>query len=140
MDNTTILYNSIQRIYRSAMVDLIRSTLEAPRSGGIEAVRKLFAKKNQESGRTQWEEIKSAAEQRRSGGTGELSTPIRDEYELIGVEHFYNIFQAHFDLLCPVHAKKSKGEKNQYPLNKNGQEVTPASTIRQMGWQQIAHG
>ena len=95
------------------MVDLIRSTLEAPKSGGIEAVKKLFAKKNQESGRTQWEEIKSAAEQRRSGGTGELSTSIRDEYELIGVEHFYNIFQAHFDLLCPVHAKKPKGEKNQ---------------------------
>ena len=112
MDNTTILYSSIQRIYRSAMVDLIRSTLEAPKSGGIEAVQKLFAKK-QESGRTQWEEIRSAAEQRRSGGTGELSTPVRDEYELIGVEHFYNIFQAHFDLLCPVHAKKPKGEKKQ---------------------------
>ena len=113
IDNTTILYNSIQRIYRSAIVDLIRSILGTPKSGGIEAVKKLFAKKNQESGRTQWEEIRSSAEQRRSGGTGELSTPIRDEYELIGVEHFYNIFQAHFDLLCPVHANKAKGEKNQ---------------------------
>ena len=113
MDNTTILYKSIQRIYRSAMVGLIRSTLEAPKAGGIETIQKLFAKKNQESGRTQWEEIKSAAEQRRSGGTGELSTFIRDEYELIGVEHFYNIFQTQFDLLCPVHAKKPKGEKNQ---------------------------
>jgi tetratricopeptide (TPR) repeat protein len=113
MDNTTILYNSIQRIYRSAMVDLIRSTLEAPKSGGIEAVQKLFAKKNKESGRTQWEEIKAAAEQRRSGGTGELSTPIRDEYELIGVEHFYNIFETHFEILCPVHATKPKADKNQ---------------------------
>ena len=113
MDNTTILYNSIQRIYRSAMVDLIRRTLETPKSEGIGAVQKLFAQKNNESGRTQWEEIRSAAEQRRSGGTGELSTPIRDEYELIGVEHFYNIFQKHFDLLCPVHAKKPKGDRNQ---------------------------
>lgn len=113
MDNTTILYNSIQRTYRSAMVDLIRITLEAPYAGGIGAVQKLFAKKNQESGRTQWEEIKSAAEQRRSGGTGELSTPIKDEYELIGVEHFYNIFETHFEILCPVHATKPKAEKNQ---------------------------
>jgi hypothetical protein len=33
-----------------------------------------------------------------------------------------------------------RGELSQYPLNKNGQEVTPASTIRQMGSQQISHG
>ena len=95
------------------MVDHIRRTFEAADLGGIEEVRRLFAKKDQASGNTQWEEIRSAAEERRPGGTGELSTPIRDEYELIGVEHLYNIFEAHFNLLCPTHAKKPKKERNQ---------------------------
>jgi tetratricopeptide (TPR) repeat protein len=113
MDNTTILYSSIQRIYRSAMVSLIRGTLENSNLGGIEEIQRLFAKKDEASGQTQWQRIRSAAEERRSGGTGEISTPIRDEYELIGVEHLYNIFQVHFDLLCPAHAQKPKKEKNQ---------------------------
>jgi tetratricopeptide (TPR) repeat protein len=113
MDNTTILYGAIQRIYRSSVVGLIRNTLETPGSGGIELVRVLFSKSNPNSGRTYWEDIRVAAEERRSGGTGELSTPISDEYELVGVEHFYSIFEKHFDVLCKDHAAKSRSEKSQ---------------------------
>lgn len=98
MDNTTILYNAIQRVYRNSIIELVRSTFESSNAKGIEDIRRLFAKK-QLSGKTQWEEMKSTAEERRCGGTGEISTPVRDEYELIGVEHFYNIFEAHFELL-----------------------------------------
>ena len=113
MDNTTILYSAIQRIYRGSVVGLIRDTFESQGGGGIEQVRALFAKTNPSSGRTYWEDIRVAAEERRSGGTGELSTPIKDEYELIGVEHFYSVFEKHFDILCKCHAAKPRGEKLQ---------------------------
>lgn len=113
MDNTTILYSAIQRVYRGAVVNFIRETFEAQDAGGIELIRALNAKVNPNTGRTQWEEIRAAAQERRSGGTGELSMEITDEYELIGVEHFYGIFEKHFDKLCKVHAFRPKGEKAQ---------------------------
>lgn len=94
-------------------MSFIRETFEAPESGGIELVRGIYAKTNPNSDRTYWEDIKAAAQERRSGGTGELSTAIRDEYELIGVEHFYGIFEKHFDILCKIHAAKPKNEKTQ---------------------------
>lgn len=113
MDNTTLLYSAIQRVYRNAIVDHIREAFDAPGLGGIELVRGIYAKVNTGSGRTYWEDIKAAAEERRSGGTGELSTAIRDEYDLIGVEHLYGIFDKYFDILCRAHASKPKSEKTQ---------------------------
>jgi len=113
MDNTTILYNAIQRVYRGAIVGFIRETFDAPSFGGIELIRKVNAKVNPTTGRTYWEDVKAAAEERRSGGTGELSTVIRDEYELIGVEHLYGIFEKYFDTLCKAHSSKPKKEKSQ---------------------------
>jgi tetratricopeptide (TPR) repeat protein len=116
MDNTTILFNAIQRTYRNAIVGLIRTKLtQVHGTAGIDQVRRLFGKKNAETQKTHWETISDAANERRSGGTGELSTPIRDEYELIGVESFFNIFEneAVFDALCPSHANKPKKERSQ---------------------------
>ncbi len=116
MDNTTILFNAIQRTYRNAIVGLIREKLtQVHGTAGINQVRRLFAKKNPETKKTQWETIRDAANERRSAGTGELSTTIRDEFELIGVESFYNIFENEtlFDVLCPSHANKPKKERSQ---------------------------
>ena len=114
MDNTTILFNAIQRTYRNAIVAHIRSHLtDRLGSAGIEAVKKCFGKRNEQTGKTHWESISDAAKERRSGGTGELSTPIRDEYDLLGVEFFYNVFEAHFDVLCPAHSHKPNKERNQ---------------------------
>ena len=114
MDNTTILFNAVQRTYRNALVNLIRERLSAQYgTSGMREVKKPFAKKNPETGKTYWETIKDAAHERRSGGTGELSTPVRDEFEVLGVEHFFNVFDAHFDVLCPSHAHKLKKERNQ---------------------------
>jgi hypothetical protein len=114
MDNTTILFNAIQRTYRSAIVGLIRGKLtDLYGPAGVGQLQNLFGKKDPETGKTYWETIKKAATERRSGGTGELSTPIRDDYELVGVEHFFNIFESHFDSLCSGHTHKPKKEKNQ---------------------------
>lgn len=114
MDNTTILFNAVQRTYRNALVNLIRERLSDKYGpSGIQEVKKPFAKKNRETGKTYWETIKDAAHERRSGGTGELSTPVRDEFEVLGVEHFFSVFDAHFEVLCPNHAHKPKKERNQ---------------------------
>lgn len=114
MDNSTILYNAIQRAYRNAVVDHVRKKMTAKFGvAGTEEVKKLFGKKNPELGKTYWESIHEAAHERRSGGTGELSTPIRDDFEILGVEHFFTVFEAHFDVLCPNHADKPKSDKQQ---------------------------
>jgi len=114
MDNTTILFTAIQRFYRNAIVTLIREQLTAQYAeAALTEVQRLFGKKDPETGNTYWEGIRAAANERRSGGTGELSTPIKDEFELLGVEHFYNVFETHFDTLCPSHGGKPKKEKNQ---------------------------
>ncbi len=109
-----MLYRAIQRIYRNAMVDHVRSQLTKEFGAvAIEKLREMFAKKDPEINRTYWDGIKHAAEERRSGGTGELSTIIQDEFELLGVEHLYNVFDAQFDVLCPAHAGKTKRDKAQ---------------------------
>jgi len=96
------------------MVDHIRSKLTKEfGAAGIEKLREMFAKKDPETNRTYWEGVKHAAEERRTRGTGELSTIIQDEFELLGVEHFYNVFDAQFDFLCPSHAGKTKRDKAQ---------------------------
>jgi len=116
MDNTTILFTAIQRFYRNAIVTLIREQLTAQYAeAALTEVQRLFGKKDPETGNTYWEGIRAAANERRSGGTGELSTPIKDEFELLGVEHFYNVFETHFDTLCPSHGGKPKKE----PLHQN---------------------
>jgi hypothetical protein len=114
MDNTTILFNAIQRTYRNAIVQHVRNRLSDEFGlEGIEKVVTLFGKRDPETGTSYWDGIKEAARERRSGGTGELSTPIQDDFELLGVEHFFNVFEAHFDVLCPTHALKPKKERNQ---------------------------
>jgi hypothetical protein len=113
MDNTTILYNAIQRIYRNAIVEHIRkSLLNAFNNQSPKYLADLFSKKDQETGRTYWESVKLAANERRSGGTGELSTLIEDDFDLLGVEHFSTVFEKFFDCLCPNQLSKEKRDKN----------------------------
>jgi hypothetical protein len=114
MDNSTICYNAIQRHYRNALVGFIREKLTQQYGlSASEEVKQLFAKKDPQSGVTLWERIKTVASERRSGGTGEVSVPIADDFDLLGVEYFYNIFEKFFDVLCPKHTAAPKREKNQ---------------------------
>lgn len=114
MDNSTICYNAVQRHYRNALVDLIREKLtQEYRSTAVSELTRLFSKKDPKTGGTLWDRVKKAATQRRSGGTGEVDVPIRDDFDLLGVEFFYNVFERFFDVLCPKHAAMPKSEKNQ---------------------------
>lgn len=114
MDNSTICYNAIQRHYRNALVDLIRHNfIQKYGPSAVSELKQLFSKKDTQTGMTLWDKVKRSATERRSGGTGEVDVPIQDDFDLLGVEFFYNVFDKFFDILCPEHAMMPKWEKNQ---------------------------
>ncbi|WP_147442050.1 ATP-binding protein [Corallococcus exercitus] len=93
MTNLGLCYEGIQRIYRNTIVRHIRSkfTNNFP-TNYLEKLRHPFQK--------EWAGIKAAAEESRI--TGELNSPLVDEFDLLGVNHFFNIFDSHFELLTPA--------------------------------------
>lgn len=104
--NLALCYEGLQRVYRNAVVGHIRSNLmRAHPTDHLERIRRPFVK--------EWETIRAAAEERRQ--TGELETPLVDDYDLLGVNHFFNLFDAYAELLLPAAAgsdedrKKAKG-------------------------------
>ncbi len=114
MDNSTICYNAIQRHYRNALVELIRKRLiQEYGSSATSELKQLFTKKDSQTGTTLWDKIRRAATERRSGGTGEVDVPIQDDFDLLGVEYFYNVFEKFFDIICFKHAEITNREKNQ---------------------------
>ena len=48
----------------------------------------------------EWEGIVRNSELSRS--TGEISSEIKDDFDLLSVNHFFNIFEAYFDVLVPL--------------------------------------
>jgi tetratricopeptide (TPR) repeat protein len=91
--NNAICYQGIQRVFRNAMVGFLREHL--PRifpKDHVQQMKKLFG--------DAWE--KAAADAARSRDTGGTSTSLRDDYDLLGVNHFYEIFDKHFDKLFSV--------------------------------------
>ena len=92
LSTNTICFEGICRIYRNAVVNHIRLTLSRiyP-SNWEEKIVVPF--------RNEWEDIRRAAEIRRN--TGELAGALADDAELLGVNHFYNLFECYFDELFP---------------------------------------
>src|SRR5258708_7117623 len=91
--NNAICYQGIQIVFRRAIVDFLREHL--PRifpKDHVQQITRLFGEK--------WEEAaKNAARSRDVGGT---TTTIKDDYDLLGVNHFFEIFDKHFDKLFSV--------------------------------------
>ncbi len=92
--NLSICYEGIQRCYRNAVVKHIRRCLlrDFP-SDHTERLRKPFKKE-------EWEGIVRNAEQSRA--SGEVSNEILDDYDLLSVNHFFNIFDSYFDVLVQL--------------------------------------
>lgn len=106
-DRYTLWYQGIQRIYRNAVVDHIRAALSDKYPlDWEEVVKKPFLK--------EWTTIVSNAEMPRI--TGAVKSEIRDASDFLGVNHFYNLLDAHFDLLFPtdgqIDVRIRKEEKN----------------------------
>ncbi|MCE9673657.1 AAA family ATPase [Myxococcus stipitatus] len=90
--NLTLCYEGIQRIYRNAVLGHVRANLQlAFPADYVERAKRPFLK--------EWDTIKTAAEERRR--TGELGTPLVDDLDILGVNHFFNLFETYADHLVP---------------------------------------
>ena len=91
-DRHTRWYQGIQRIYRNAVVEHIRTVLRDKHPQDWEAIiQEPFAK--------EWPKmVANATLPRRIGA---ITLPIRDAADYLGVNHFHNLFEVHFDALFP---------------------------------------
>ena len=102
LSNLTICYEAVQRVYRNAVVRDVREKLRAAYpSDYVAQLRKPFEK--------EWEKVKTSAEERRK--TGELATEIVDEFDLLGVNHFFNLFDVDHEVLCPYTDASDKAQR-----------------------------
>ena len=106
MDNTVILFNAIMRTYRNAMVHFIREKLES--KFGDDADRQLQSAFKED----EWQRLRENAAKSRSEESGKIVQELRDEFELLGVERFFNLFEKHFMVFCPRYADVPKKERN----------------------------
>lgn len=96
--NLSLCYEGIQRVYRNAVVRHIRRCLTRDFPNDyLERLHKPFKKE-------EWEGIVANAELCRS--TGEISTEIKDDFDLLSVNHFFNIFDSYFDALVALDGNK----------------------------------
>ena len=92
-DRHTRWYQGIQRIYRNAVVKHLRTTLRNEFPEDWEDVLQMpFAQ--------EWPTIVANAHLARTIGV--IGSALRDVADYLGVNHFYNLFDVHFDLLFPA--------------------------------------
>jgi hypothetical protein len=87
-----LVYEAIQRVYRNAVVDFIRSGMQAAYPDDYEdRVTSAFGS---------WDEIVSAAA--RSTVTGVVAHPHQDVFDYLDVSHFPKLLDKNFKVLVPV--------------------------------------
>src|SRR6056297_3595916 len=106
MDNTVILFNAIMRTYRNAMVQFIRAKLSEEFDSDAEKEMKSAFKDEE------WQRLRENAAKSRSEESGKIVQDLKDEFELLGVERFFNLFEKHFVVLCPRYAGVPRKERN----------------------------
>jgi tetratricopeptide (TPR) repeat protein len=98
-----ICYEAIQRVYRNAVVGHARRVLPEAYPDWQDRLKRAFSK--------EWDEAEANANERRL--TGELGSELHDELDLLGVNHFHNLFEAFFDALFPDKTRESKRARQQ---------------------------
>ena len=89
--HNSLCYQGIQRIYRNTVVQHIRKgMITAFGETALDKLREPF--KSEE-----WTRIKSDAQLARA--TGELDASIQDDFDVLSVNHFFNIFDKHWAAL-----------------------------------------
>ena len=92
MDSRNAICFQGLQIYRDAVVRHIRHTLQHSYPHDWPA--RLRAPLQKE-----WEPLEEAAGRGRK--TGEITTQLQDDFDLLSVNHFYNLFEAYYDILFP---------------------------------------
>jgi hypothetical protein len=107
-DRYTFVYNGISRVYRNSVVQLIRRQLT------WDQVESTF--KDSEIAH----ELENAQIPR---VTGRISTPLGDDYEILGVSHFYNLFERYFEDLLGISTASSAGKQTKTDVMNWAREV-----------------
>lgn len=103
--NLGICYEGIQRTYRNAVVTFLRNRLtSAFPMASAEKLRAPFTS-------DEWSRLKQNAQLSRD--SGELDTPIRDDFDLLSVNHFFNLFDKYHDELLPIANSEARDRKRQ---------------------------
>ena len=106
-DRHTRWYQGIQRIYRNAVINHIRTVLQDKHPLDWEkVVKKPFAK--------EWTTIVQNADLPRK--IGAINSPLRDAVDYLGVNHFYNLFEVHFEELFPLQGSTTEQIRKQEKL------------------------
>ncbi len=104
VSTNTVCFEGICRIYRTSVVHHIRHIfLEKYPDDYLVRLKTLFKK--------EWDEITDNARLRRQ--TGELGAQLRDEFDILGVNHFYNVFEKYFEDLFPSANSMITNERKQ---------------------------
>ena len=89
--NNSFCYEGIQRIYRNAVVGYLRARMtEEFGDLALDKLKDPFKA-------TEWADIRSSAELPRR--SGHIDVPIHDDFDLLSVNHFFNIFDKHWTAL-----------------------------------------
>lgn len=121
LSNLSYCYEGIQRVYRNAVVKHVRLRLvETHPEDHVDVLKVTFSK--------EWEKMAESAQERR--GTGEISSDIVDVFDLLGVNHFFNIFDQRYDELCPASA--STGAKDEQRKKEKQALVQWMKTIKNL--------
>lgn len=92
----------VLRVYRNAVVDHVRTRMRSAFGANAEAqLATLYGKKEPGGDVTQWARMKINAERARA--TPEVSTVVTDDFELLGVSDFFNVFDRFYgELVRPM--------------------------------------
>lgn len=103
MSNLTLCYEAIQRVYRNAVVGLLRQSLTRAFPDDFkERLRKPF-------GPEEWKQIEENAFKTRI--SGQLAAQVADDFDLLSVSHFFNLFELYYDHIVPIPQNADKVQK-----------------------------
>ena len=98
----TICFEAISRDYRNAVVAHVRTALRDAYPDDWET--RMVTPFKQE-----WDQNRTGAQISRKSGQHEAQ--LKDEADLLGVNHFFNLFDVHFDVLFPRADGQSEAER-----------------------------
>ncbi|MFN0165728.1 MAG: tetratricopeptide repeat protein [Bryobacteraceae bacterium] len=102
--NFTICYEGIQRTFRNAIVGQIRAGLNTAYAEDAPAqLRRPFKEE-------EWALVQRHALGPRASGA--IGTTLTDDFDLLSVNHFFNLFECHYDVLCPTGSVLDKSERS----------------------------
>ena len=102
LDVSTLCFQAIQREYRNAVVKHIRVRFK-------EAFPDTWEEELESPFKKEWSSLKENAAIRRQ--SGEISTPLTDSFDLLGINHFANLFEKYFGVLFPHLEAYSENER-----------------------------